>query len=188
MDVNHSRRRLLATAGALVAGSTVVSATQSASPSADGNWEPADVQTTTSDGTITDVYVEPTVEYSWEQFAEPPTEVGFRLVTDSDGNGIGEVIDDRTVELESAATSGSKSYTYPERVSLAREGPWDTEQFEAPTDGETTTKTIPLLLHVFVYGPNATALTTLSGSFTVSVTNADETASANGTANTGIES
>lgn len=185
--MTRTRRQFLRTAGVLSTGGVVLeSMSRPNSATVDGDWTLTDITTTTDNGQITDVYVQPDIDYSWREFATPPTKVGFRLVTESDGDGIGDLVEDRELTLETAEGSGSRSYTWPDRVSLVADGPWDVAEFRAAEDGETETTTVPLRLIVTIGNPAVKTQAILDGSFTVTVENAPESASAEGVANTGV--
>jgi len=172
------RRLILFAVAVIIATAAAFVFTQ---PSVGTSFSASSVETTTHDGEIDAVTIQPKGEISWTGLEEEPdsatvtvqveTEDGWETVASRDFRGI-------------QGLDGSRRYAF-KRVDLTETGLSD-NAFKA-ADGETAETTVSIRIVTTVHaGQDRTD--TVSDSFTVSVSNKAADADVSGHANTGVQS
>lgn len=157
---------------------------------ATASFDAANTNVTTDDGTITKVTIAPEITVGWGGFDTAPNtiNVDVKAKPTNDTNLTGSRTVSDSFSTSSTTLDGSETVTMGTyNLVDPTNGPWEPSDFEASTDGTSTTRTITLDLHVKVSSSSMTVTDAIVGTtYDVTVSNQPATSSTSGSANTDV--
>lgn len=186
-----------ATAAIVVAGGSGIVSRNAAAVQSE--FSAGDVAVETHDGTVSEVYIEPTGGVTWGDFDVPVERIAVTVDWGVDDDGSATLSDaetdgtvSTTLDVAAAGTSGDRSWDDLGRITLY-DGADGRTTFDALRDGNAKTTVVVLELTVELLDgegnladPAEQARFTLGDTFEATVTNRAASAHGSGRANTGI--
>ncbi|WP_144903238.1 hypothetical protein [Halobellus captivus] len=96
-----------------------------------------DVTLESDDGTVTEIWLQPDLTYSWSGLNSSPTETEFIIEVSTPDGGVAELGRETDDEV-TTGTSGTDAYTFANRLTLISDGPWSASDFKPGTDDTET--------------------------------------------------
>ncbi|WP_157971557.1 hypothetical protein [Halorussus litoreus] len=110
----------------------------------DNSFTAEDVELSSDDGSVTDIWLRPDLTYSWDGLNSPPTGITFTVEAETPG-GDYETLGSEDDGSVSGGTAGSDAYQFDNQCSLL-DGAWTPGDFEPPQNE--TEKTGPIRVRV----------------------------------------
>lgn len=152
----------------------------------DGSFTAADVELSSDDGTVTDIWLRPDLAYSWEGLNSPPETVSFTVEAETPSlDGGYELLGSEDDTEISGGTTGEDAYEFAAKLSLM-DGSWVPSDFQ-PTEGaekETGPITVRITAELQNGDENSPYTDSATAEFSVIVT--DDEVTFGGTNDTGI--
>jgi hypothetical protein len=150
----------------------------------------SDVSIDSNDGTVTELFVDPNLDVTWDNFETDVHEVKASLFAHLAGGSASSSFGSKTVTLSSPGASGSITINVGKFSLLSSSGgPIDATDLEDTTEDGTAEQTdIVVSVRINFYDSGSTDIgvyASAQDTFTVSVNNLESTATVSGSFNTG---
>lgn len=145
-----------------------------------------DLTLESDDGTVTDIWLQPDLSYSWSGLNSPPSETEFIVEVTTPDGGVAE-LGRETDDQVTTGTSGTDAYTFENRLTLISDGPWSASDFEPATDEAETFGPITVTVTAKLANADEDSPYVDSANAQFSVTVTDTAVQFGGTAGHGIE-